>query len=355
MVFRMLVLNLGSTSTKFAVYEGLEEKLYQSISHSKDELDCFNQLWDQKNFRKEKIYQTLKENQYEMKDFHIIACRGGNIKPVKGGIYLLNEDMLADIRSEKYGSHPCGIGNVIAYEFGLENNISVIFADPPMTDELCNFAKYSGIMEITRVSSGHALNQKRTGRRIAAEYGKRYEDMNFIIAHLGGGISVGAHQKGMIIDMNNALDGDGPFSPERAGTLPAGDLIRMCYSGKYSQGEMLKKVKGEGGLVSYLGTNSGLDVEERIASGDEEAQEAYEAMSYQISKEIGAVSTVLKGEVDAIILTGSLAYSQKLNDWINERTRFIAPIHICPGENEMISLVESALRYLTGEEQAREY
>jgi len=355
MEYKMLIINLGSTSTKIAVYSDLNEKLTISINHSQDELKIFKDIWEQKEFRKEKILKTLEEKGYNLKDFNIIACRGGNCKPIPGGIYLLNKEMLADMRSEKYGVHPTSVGNHIAYELGKEFSIPVIFADPPITDEFCNLARYSGVKEIPRISSGHALNQKRTGRKIAKELGKEYKDMNFIIVHMGGGISVGAHEKGLIIDMNNSLDGDGPFSPERAGTVPAGDLIKMCFSGQYTEKEMMKKVRGGGGLMSYLGTNSGLKVEEKIENGDSYALEVFEAMAYQVSKEIAAASAVLKGKVDAIILTGSLSHSERLTNWIKERVGFLAPIYICPGENEMISLAENAYRYLTGEEKAKQY
>lgn len=355
MEYKMLILNLGSTSTKIAVYLNLNEKLMISINHSQDDLKRFKDIWEQKEFRKEKILETLKENGYDLKDFSIIACRGGNCKPIPGGIYLLNKEMLEDMRSEKYGVHPTSVGNHIAYELGNEFHIPVIFADPPITDEFSNLARYSGVKEIPRISSGHALNQKRTGRKIAKELGKEYKDMNFIIVHMGGGISVGAHEKGLIVDMNNSLDGDGPFSPERAGTVPAGDLIKLCFSGKYTEKEVMKKVRGGGGLMSYLGTNSGLKVEERIKNGDSYAFEVFEAMAYQVSKEIAAASAVLKGKIDAIILTGSLSYSERLTNWIKERVGFLAPIYICPGENEMISLAENAFRYLSGEEEAKQY
>jgi len=355
MKYRILVLNLGSTSTKIAVYENLEEEFKASINHSQDELNKFKDIWEQKDFRKGKIADTLKEKGCKLKDFNCIACRGGNIRSVPGGTYFVDDAMLEDIRSGKYGIHPSSVGNIIAYELGKEFSIPVITADPPVTDEFCSLARYSGVKEIPRISSGHALNQKRTGRKVAAELGKKYEDLNLIIVHMGGGISVGAHKKGVMIDMNNALDGEGPFSPERAGTVPAGDLIRMCFSGKYTESEMIKKVKGNGGLMSHLGTNSGLEVEDRIKKGDKHALEVFEAMAFQVSKEIGGAATVLKGRVDAILLTGSLAYSERLVSWIKERTGFIAPIYISPGENEMVALAESALRFLKGEESAKKY
>lgn len=346
---RILAINLGSTSTKIAVYEDLTEKLKQSINHSNEELLRFTDFWKQTEFRKNKIIQEMEKNSIDFSTLDVIASRGGLFKPIPGGIYVVNEDMIDDMRSEQYGIHPASIGCVIAYELGKEFNIPVITADTPVTDEFCKLARYSGMYEIPRVSAFHALNQKRTARIIAERLNRRYEDLNLIVVHLGGGISVAAHEKGMVIDVNNALDGDGPFSPERAGTVPVGDLIKLCFSGKYSEKEMLRKIQGGGGLMSYLGTNSGLEVEERIRNGDKYALEIFEAMAYQVSKEIAAMSAVLKGKVDAIVLTGSLAYSNRLVDWIKDRVGFIADIHLNPGENEMLSLAENALRFLEGE------
>lgn len=355
MPYKILIINLGSTSTKIAIYSDLKEEFKESIGHSQEELNVFSNIWDQIDFRKEKILNLLRENEYKLESFDAISCRGGNVKPVPGGIYLLNEEMVSDMRSEKYGVHPTNVGNVIAYQLGKEAGIPVIIADPPVTDELCEFARFSGIKEIPRMSSFHALNQKRTARKISMELKKEYGDINLIVAHLGGGISVAAHEKGLIIDVNNALDGDGPFSPERAGTVPAGDLIRMCFFGRYSEEEMIKKVRGGGGLMSYLNTNSGLEVEKMIDNGDRYALKVFKAMAYQISKEIGSAAAVLKGKVDAIVLTGSLAYSERLTKWIKGSTEFIAPIYIMAGENEMISLAENALRYLNGEEKPKKY
>lgn len=290
-----------------------------------------------------------------MNSFHAIACRGGQIKPVPGGVYLVNIEMIEDLISEKYGVHPTCVGNLIAFELGQENDIPVFTVDLPVTDEFCDLARFSGLKEIPRLSSFHALNQKRTARVIADKMGADYNQLNIIVVHLGGGISVAAHHKGRVIDVNNALDGDGPFSPERSGDLPVGALIKLCYSGKYTEDEMMKKIKGQGGLMSYLGTNSGLEVESRINSGDKYAEKVFEAMAYQVCKEIGSMATVLKGKVDAIVLTGSLAYSERLVNWIKDRVEFIADVHLCPGENEMLSLAEGTYRCLIGKEDPKEY
>lgn len=355
MIKKILIINLGSTSTKVAVYYDSDEIFKKSILHLNEELEQFDDIWAQKDFRRVKILETLEEINFNLKDFSAISCRGGLMKPVTGGIYILNEEMIKDMRSEKYGAHPTNVGNLIVYELGKEFGIPVVIADPPVTDELCNLARYSGMNDIVRMSSFHALNQKRTARKASESIGVSYNKLNLIVVHLGGGISIAAHEKGKVIDVNNALDGDGPFSPERAGTVPAGDLIRMCYSNQYSEKEMIRKIKGNGGLMSYLGTNSGLEVEERIISGDAKALEVFEAMTYQVCKEIGAMASVLKGKVDGIVLTGSLAYSERLVNWIKERVSFIAPIYMNPGENEMISLAENALRFLSGEEKPKTY
>lgn len=277
------------------------------------------------------------------------------MKPVPGGIYEICPAMLDDMKSGKYGQHPNMCGGIVAYDLGKELNIPALTVDPPTVDEFCPSARYSGIPHIKRQSSFHALNQKATARKIAAQLGKNYDDVNLIVAHLGGGISVGAHKKGKVVDVNNALDGDGPFSPERAGTLPVGDLIKLCFSGDHTREQVLKLVQGGGGLVSYLGTTSGLEIEKRISEGDTIAAEVFEAMAYQVAKEIGASAAVLEGEVDAIALTGSLAYSKRLTESLIKKVGFIAPVHLDPGENEMAALAAGAMRYINGEERLAIY
>lgn len=352
---RILVLNLGSTSTKIAVFEDSKAVFKESIKHSTEELKVFSNIWEQYEYRKNAILDKLKEKGVELYSISAIASRGGNTKPIPGGIYIIDEKMISDMKSGKYGTHPTNMGGAIALDIGKALGIPVLTVDPPVTDELCNLARYSGVAIINRVSSFHALNQKATARKIAAQIGKKYDEANLIVVHLGGGISVGAHEKGKVIDVNNALDGDGPFSPERAGTLPAGDLVKLCFSGKYTEKEILQMLTGKGGLVNYLGTNNGQEVEERIEKGDRKAQEIFEAMAYQVSKEIGSAAAVLKGVVDAIALTGSLAYSERFVNYIRERVSFIAPVYLYPGENEMEALAEGALRYLNGEEEAKIY
>jgi butyrate kinase len=351
----ILIINPGSTSTKIGIFTAGEMKVNESVRHSDEELRKFPTIWDQYDFRRDAILRFLASNDASLEEINAIACRGGNVRPLPGGIYRVCPKMIADMKSGIYGGHPINVGGLVAFDLGNQFNIPVLTADPPMTDELCPLARYSGIPQITRTSSFHALNQKATARKIAAGLGRRYDEVNLIVAHLGGGISVGAHRKGRIIEVNNALDGDGPFSPERAGSLPAGDLVKLCFSGEYSREQVLKLLTGGGGLYAYLGTTNAIEIEKRIAEGDGKAAEVYEAMVYQVAKEIGACAAVLEGDVDAIALTGSLVYSQSLLDSLKQKVSFIAPIYLNPGENEMEALADAAMRYLNHEEELAVY
>jgi butyrate kinase len=351
----ILVINLGSTSTKVSVSNSGEMLFTESVNHPAEELKQFSRIIDQYELRKNTILAVLSDKGFSLDTIDAVASRGGNMKPIPGGIYEICPEMIEDMKSGKFGQHPNMCGGIIAYNLGKERNIAALTVDPPTVDEMCVYAGYSGIPQIKRQSSFHALNSKATARKIAARLGRDYEEVNLITAHLGGGISVGAHLKGKVIDVNNSLDGDGPFSPERAGSLPVGDLVRLCFSGEYSKEQVLKLLQGGGGLVAYLGTTSGLEIEKRITAGDTVAAEVFEAMAYQVAKEIGACATVLKGEVDAIALTGSLAYSQRLTDSLKEKVSFIAQVLLDPGENEMEALAAGAMRYFRGEEQLARY
>ena len=263
--------------------------------------------------------------------------------------------MIRDLKVGVLGQHASNLGGIIAKEMGDELGIPSFIVDPVVVDELSEVARISGIKEVERTSIFHALNQKAIARRFAAEKGKRYEDMNFVIAHMGGGMSIGAHQKGKVVDVANALDGEGPFSPERSGAVPAGKIIDLCFSGKYTEAEMHKMIKGGGGLVSYMGTNNAIEVEKAADAGNEDAKLIYKAMAYQVAKEIGACATVLEGKVDAILLTGGIAYSKAVTDEITKRVEFIAEVKVYPGEDEMQALALGGLRVLKGEEEAQEY
>ena len=352
---RILVINLGSTSTKVAIYESEKLIVTESFNQPPEQLRGFTTIIDQYELRKETVLGVVTKNGFTMDQFDGVASRGGNMKPIPGGIYAICPAMIEDMKSGKFGQHPNMCGGIVAYTMGQELKIPALTVDPPTVDEMFASARYSGIPQIKRQSSFHALNQKATARKTAAKLGKDYDQVNLIVAHLGGGISVGAHKHGKVVDVNNALDGDGPFSPERAGTLPVGDLVKLCFSGDYSREQALKLVQGGGGLVAYLGTTSGLEIEKRISSGDVVAEEVFEAMIYQVAKEIGACAAVLEGHVDAIALTGSLAYSERLTYSLQRKISFIAPVLLDPGENEMDALAAGAMRYFNGEEQLAIY
>ncbi len=354
---RILAVNPGSTSTKIAVYEQQSILVYLTFRHSNEELAKYEKIVDQYEFRKELIKNFLEEYHIPITTLDAIVGRGGLLYPVSGGCYRINDRMIADLNKAVMGEHASNLGALIAKALAEDIGGRPSFiVNPVVVDELEPLARYSGHPEIQRVSIFHALNQKAIARKVAAkELNKEYEDCHFIVVHLGGGISVGAHEKGRVIDVNNALDGDGPFSPERSGGLPSGQLAKLCFSGKYTLPEIGKMIKGQGGLVAYLGTNNGAEVEKRINDGDATARDVFEAMAYQVAKEIGAMSTVLKGEIDAIILTGGLAFNETFTGWIIERVKHIAEIKIIPGEDEMLALYEGALQVLTGEQEAKEY
>lgn len=354
-VYRLLIINPGSTSTKIAIFDNEKPVLEQTLRHSNEELAPFATIIDQYEFRKNVILDTLNTNGINITKLNAVVGRGGLLKPMEGGTYKVNEKMLEDLKAAPMGQHASNLGAIIANEIASQLNIPAFIVDPVVVDEMEEVARYSGMPEIKRISIFHALNQKAVARRAASDLGKKYEELNLIVAHMGGGISVGAHRNGRVVDVNNALDGEGPFSPERTGSLPVGGLMKLCYSGKYTLDEMKKKVVGKGGLVAYLGTNDGREVEKMIEAGDKNAELVYEAMAYQVAKEIGASAAVLEGKVDAICLTGGLAYDKRLMGWIKERIEFIGDVRIYPGEDEMIALAEGGLRVLRNEENPKEY
>ncbi len=354
MSHQMLVINPGSTSTKVAFYNDLNQEILEVVSHTATELAEFHEVFEQHTFRKNIIYGVLKEKKINFREIAAVVGRGGLCKPIPSGVYEINELMINDLKTSAYGKHVSSLSGLITYEIALEIGAKAYIVDPVVVDEFEPLAYYSGWPEIKRKSLFHALNQKAAARKAANILGRNYDELRLIIAHLGGGITVGAHKLGRVVDVNNGLE-EGPFAPERAGTLPIGDLIRLCFSGRNSKEELLKTMAGRGGLVAYLGTNSGREVEAKIISGDAYAAEVYEAMAYQVAKEIGGCAAVLEGKVDAIVLTGGLAHSDRFVGWIKRRTGFIAQVIILPGEFEMEALAAGAWRVLTGMEQAKEY
>lgn len=352
----ILAINPGSTSTKIAVFEGIKQIFLKNIKHSAEEIDKFQVITDQYEFRKHIILDELKSAEIPLNSLVAIVGRGGLVKPIKSGVYEVNNKMKEDLKIGILGQHASNLGGLIADDIAKSlPNAKAYIADPVVVDELEDIARISGHPLFERISIFHALNQKAIARIHANSVLKNYEELNLIVAHLGGGISVGAHLKGRVIDVNQALDGEGPFSPERSGTLPVGSLVKLCFSGKYTIEEIKKMITGKGGFVAYMGTNDAQKVEKLAEEGDEKATLIYSAMAYQVSKEIGAMSTVLKGEVDAILLTGGIAYSKLLNDQIIERVKHIAPIFIYPGEDEMKALAMNGLMVINNEIEALQY
>lgn len=354
-MFKMLIINPGSTSTKIAVYEEEKEVFVEVIRHSNKELGKDQAIEKQYAFRKKVIEETLEKNGFEMKAFAAIVARGGLIKPLESGTYEINEAMIHDLKVGVQGEHASNLGGLIADKIVKEIGVKAYIVDPVVVDEMEKIARFTGVPEINRRSLFHALNQKAVARRAAKESNKKYEEVNYIVAHMGGGISVGAHKRGKVVEVNDALLGDGPFSPERAGTIPSGKLLKMCFYGDMTIEEVKCKLVGNAGLMAYLGTNDGRQVEKMIETGHEHAALVYEAMAYNVAKEIGSCTAVLEGEVEAIILTGGLAYDEKFIKWIKKRVSFIADIIVMAGEEEMRALAEGGLRVLKGEEEAKKY
>jgi butyrate kinase len=353
---RVLAINPGSTSTKIAVYQNTEPVFLKNIKHTAEELAPFPKIADQFQFRKEIILLQLKEADISITELQAVVGRGGLLKPIPSGIYEVNEKMISDLKSGERGEHASNLGGLIAHDLVKSlPNATAYIVDPIVVDEFDEIARISGHPLMERVSIFHALNQKAVARDYAKSIRRKYEDLNLIVVHLGGGITIGAHQKGRVIDVNQGLDGEGPFSPERSGTLPVMDLVRLCFSGKYSQKEVMKMVKGEGGLVAYLGTNNAYDVEKMVDTGDTYAELIYHAMAYQVAKYVGEMYTVLKCEVDAILITGGIAYDKGFVNWIQERIYKLAPTHIYPGEDEMKALAINGLMVVRGELEVKEY
>ncbi|MGI5971545.1 MAG: butyrate kinase [Oscillospiraceae bacterium] len=349
----ILVINTGSTSSKLAVFREREQLVKKTVQHKKEQLEGLKVL-DQLPFRVECCYDFIRDAGFKPEDFDCIVCRGGQLGHISGGIYKVTRYMMDVLRYGTHSQHASSLSCFIGYEIGQKRGIPVIINDSPMTDELDDVARILGLPEIEAIPGSHMLNGRYVARKVAREkLGRPYEQCRFIIAHLGGGITLGAHVMGRAVDV---IGSDyGPMSPERAGRLPSRQLIDLCYSGKYTHEEMKKRVMGKGGIYAYLGTQDMYEVEQRVLAGDEKAKMVCQAMAYGTAKGIGELSTVCFGKVDRIIITGGLARFNMLVDWIKERVGFIAPIELCPGEFEMEALDDAAVRFLDGEEAAKEY
>ena len=352
----IIAINPGSTSTKIAVYEDANPILEENIKHSTEDLAPFEKITDQFSFRKKAILEILKKVDFKPEDVKIVMGRGGLVKPIESGVYRVNDAIKRDLVNSPIGEHASNLGGLIADDLAREfPHAEAYITDPVVVDEMDDIARVAGHPLFQRRSVFHALNQKATSRRHAQKIGKKYQELNLIVAHLGGGISIGCHRQGRVVDVNHAIGGEGPFSPERAGTVPAIDAIRLAYSGKYTEKEFSKMLIGKGGLAAYLGTNNAYEVEQRVKNGDEEATYIYEAMAYQVSKTIGEMATVLKGEVHGILVTGGVAYDKWFVEKVRERVEWIAPVFVYPGENEMESLAANALRVIDGEVEVKDY
>ena len=355
MSYKILIINPGSTSTKIGVYEDEKEVLEETIRHTNEEIKRYATIFDQFGFRKELILKVLAEKNFDIKTLNAVVGRGGMLKPVEGGTYAVNDAMVEDLKVGVQGPHASNLGGILARSIGDELGVPSFIVDPVVTDELSDVARFSGTPDIPRRSKFHALNQKAVAKRYGKESGKGYENLNLVVVHMGGGVSVGAHKNGKVVDVNNALDGDGPFSPERAGSVPAGDLIKMCFSGKYTENEVYSKVVGKGGFVGYLNTNDVKGTIDKMGEGDKECTAIYNAFLYQIVKEIGAMAGILEGKVDQIVVTGGIAYSDVLIPDLIEKVKWIAPVTVYPGEDELLALAQGAIRVLSGEEEAKVY
>jgi butyrate kinase len=351
---RLLVINVGSTSTKVGWFKGNNLIVLDTIRYSSEELARYSSIDEQLSLRAKDLLEFLKKNGIALEEVDMIVSRGGLGRPSPAGAYAIDEAMCKDLLEGKFGKHPSALGPAMALHFSRRYGMPAVVIDPPSTDEFQPLARFSGLPEIERKSALHALNQKAAARRLAVELGKKYEGMNLIVAHLGGGITVGAHQKGRVIDCTHGL-AEGPFTPERAGSLPTIDLLDLAFSGKLDKTQILRRLVGQGGLFAYLGTNDVEKVEEMITAGDEKAELVYKAMAYQVAKEIGAMSVVLKGEIDGIILTGGLANSEMMTSLIKQWIRFVAPVFVYPGEDEITALAEGGLRVLQKEEALKKY
>ncbi|MCF8297937.1 MAG: butyrate kinase [Saprospiraceae bacterium] len=352
----ILAINPGSTSTKIAVFKNTTAIFIKTIRHSVEEIDKFDKITDQYSFRKDIIYEQLQKAEIDINKCKAIVGRGGLVHPIPSGVYIVNEKMKEDLRNSPIGEHASNLGGLIADDIAKTiPGAQAFIADPVVVDELAEIARFAGHPLFERISIFHALNQKAVARSHAKSIMQKYEDLNLIVVHLGGGITVGAHKKGKVIDVNQGLDGEGPFSPERSGTLPVRALADLCFSGKYTQNEVHKMIQGNGGLYAYLGTNSAYDIEQRAIEGDKKAAEIHEAMAYQVAKEIGAMCAVLNGEVDSILITGGIAHSKMFVNNIIKRVYKFAPVHVYPGEDEMRALAENALMVLRNEVQPLVY
>ena len=355
MSIKSLIINPGSTSTKIGVFEDETLLFEETLRHSTEEIASYASIVDQKDFRKDIIVNLLDSKNFDIKSLDVIVGRGGMLKPIPGGTYAVTDDLLEDLKIGKQGQHASNLGGILAREIGDSIGVPSYIVDPVVVDELEDVARFSGVPELPRTSVFQALNQKAVAKRYAKETGKAYDSLNLVVVHMGGGVSVGAHKQGKIVDVFNALDGDGAFSPERAGAVPVGALVKMCFSGEYTEKEVYKKLVGNGGFNAYLGTNDMRDVEKMANEGNEKAILLRAAFIQQVAKDMGAMACVLNGKVDQIIVTGGIAYDKGVVAGLKEKCEWMAPFTVYHGEDELLALAQGALRVMNGEEEAMKY
>lgn len=355
-MYKLLIINPGSTSTKIAVFHDKEQVFKKNIKHSTEEVSKFEKIADQFEFRKDVIMSELKAEGIDLTGLTAVVGRGGLLHPLTSGVYEVNAAMIRDLNEAANGEHACNLGGLIANSIAKEFGVKAYIADPVVVDEMDDVARYSGHPLFPRKSIFHALNQKIIARTHAKAVNRKYEDLNLIGIHLGGGISVAAHKKGRVVDVNNALNGDGPFTPERSGVLPSGPLMNACFSGKYTKKDIDLMLKGQGGFVAYLGTNDALTVEKEVRAGNKEWEKVYRAMAYQIAKEVGGLAaSAFSMNVDGIFVTGGMAYDKLFCSILNDHLHKIAPVHVYPGEDEMAALAINGVMVLDGEVEAKMY
>ena len=355
-MYKLLIINPGSTSTKVAVFHDKEQVFKKNIKHSTEEVSKFDKIADQFEFRKDVIMSELKAEGIDLTGLTAVVGRGGLLHPLTSGVYEVNAAMIRDLNEAANGEHACNLGGLIANSIAKEFGVKAYIADPVVVDEMDDVARYSGHPLFPRKSIFHALNQKIIARTHAKAVNRKYEDLNLIGIHLGGGISVAAHKKGRVVDVNNALNGDGPFTPERSGVLPSGPLMNVCFSGKYTKKDIDLMLKGQGGFVAYLGTNDALTVEKEVRAGNKEWEKVYRAMAYQIAKEVGGLAaSAFSMDVDGIFVTGGMAYDKLFCSILNDHLHKIAPVYVYPGEDEMAALAMNGVMVLDGEVEAKMY
>ena len=351
----ILAINPGSTSTKISLYNGAEEVFTKTLRHSSEEIGGFDKVIDQFKFRETTIVAALEESGVKLEDLAAVVGRGGLRRPISSGVYAVNEEMVEDLKSAKYGEHASNLGGIIALEISKRVGCPAYIADPVVVDEMCDVARVGGHPMFPRLSIFHALNHKAIAKLYAKEIGRDYNDLNLVVAHLGGGCSIAAHSKGKVVDVNNALMGDGPFSPERTGGISAMQLAKVCFSGEYTHEEIKKIISGKGGIVAHLGTNSFKDVDDMVAAGDPKATLISDAFVYNVAKAIGGMAAALSGNVDGIVVTGGIAYGKLIMQQLTDMVKFIAPVKIYPGEDEMGALAKNAFAVIEGKEEVKQY